>query len=106
MWCEQTVYDLLTSCPSLFHDEDFSDLDIRSGGETLKVHKAVVCARSDFFKIACKKAAFKVWQAHELRSTHRGPRGTSPLYCGRQNTGLALASRVLVTSDERRENGS
>lgn len=44
----------------MYNDEDYADLTIRSGSQTFKVHKAIVCARSDFFKVACKKSAFKV----------------------------------------------
>ena len=30
------------------------------GSSTFKVHKAVVCTRSDFFRAACRKDTFKV----------------------------------------------
>ncbi|KAI7103774.1 hypothetical protein KC340_g7823 [Hortaea werneckii] len=38
---------------------EYSDLTIKCGLRTFKVHKAIVCARSDYFAVACKPGAFK-----------------------------------------------
>lgn len=38
----------------------YSDLTLRCGSKGFKVHKAVVCAQSDFFSDACKLEGFKV----------------------------------------------
>ncbi|PNS20446.1 hypothetical protein CAC42_5896 [Sphaceloma murrayae] len=45
---------------SLFTNEDpFSDLIIRCGGDEYRVHKAVLCSQSQWFKIACQLEHFK-----------------------------------------------
>lgn len=46
----------------LFEEEDYKDLTIICGSERIRVHKALVCSRSDFFKAACKKGTFKEGQ--------------------------------------------
>ncbi|GAB1740736.1 hypothetical protein NU219Hw_g5821t1 [Hortaea werneckii] len=38
---------------------EYSDLTIKCGLRTFKVHKAIVCARSEYFAAACKPGAFK-----------------------------------------------
>ncbi|KAI7218604.1 hypothetical protein KC333_g3497 [Hortaea werneckii] len=38
---------------------EYSDLTIKCGLRTFKVHKAIVCARSEYFAAACKPDAFK-----------------------------------------------
>lgn len=38
----------------------YSDLTLRCGSKDFKVHKAVVCAQSEFFANACKPEGFKV----------------------------------------------
>lgn len=50
---------------SLFGDEEYSDLTITCGPHTFRVHKAIVCPRSDYFKAACRKGRFKVSAAAE-----------------------------------------
>ncbi|KAI6799312.1 hypothetical protein KC363_g7669 [Hortaea werneckii] len=37
----------------------YSDLTIKCGLRTFKVHQAIVCARSEYFAAACKPGAFK-----------------------------------------------
>lgn len=44
----------------LYLDEEYADLELRCGDQSYKLHKAVICNRSDFFKAACKKDTFKV----------------------------------------------
>ncbi|KAH9826501.1 hypothetical protein Tdes44962_MAKER00464 [Teratosphaeria destructans] len=44
----------------LLKSGDYSDLRIKCGDKEFKVHKAIVCARSEYFAKACKPGAFKV----------------------------------------------
>ncbi|RMX80324.1 hypothetical protein D0869_07633 [Hortaea werneckii] len=44
---------------SLLDTGEYSDLTIKCGLRTFKVHKAIVCARSEYFAAACKPDAFK-----------------------------------------------
>ncbi|KAI7237999.1 hypothetical protein KC330_g2867 [Hortaea werneckii] len=50
---------------------EYSDLTIKCGLRTFKVHKAIVCARSEYFAAACKPGAFKEGETGiiELQST-------------------------------------
>ncbi|KAI7153323.1 hypothetical protein KC349_g8457 [Hortaea werneckii] len=50
---------------------EYSDLTIKCGLRTFKVHKAIVCARSEYFAAACKPDAFKegATGSIELQST-------------------------------------
>lgn len=43
----------------LYAEEDYKDLTIICGSERIRVHKAIVCSRCDFFKAACKKSSYK-----------------------------------------------
>ncbi|KAI7200301.1 hypothetical protein KC316_g2264 [Hortaea werneckii] len=43
----------------LLNTGEYSDLIIKCGLRTFKVHKAIVCARSEYFAAACKPDAFK-----------------------------------------------
>jgi hypothetical protein len=44
---------------SLFKSEEFSDFTIKCGPYEFKVHKAVICAQSEYFKAACRSNSFK-----------------------------------------------
>ncbi|SMQ49240.1 unnamed protein product [Zymoseptoria tritici ST99CH_3D7] len=44
---------------NLFKSGDFSDFTIKCGPYHFEVHKAVICAQSEFFKAACKTNSFK-----------------------------------------------
>lgn len=54
------VESLVNSVERLFGDEEYADLTIVAGQRTFRVHKAVICPRSGFFRAACKKGTFKV----------------------------------------------
>lgn len=43
----------------LFNDPEYSDLEVRCGNRTWKVHRVIVCGRCEFFK-ACVDRNFKV----------------------------------------------
>ncbi|KAI7376996.1 hypothetical protein KC336_g19652, partial [Hortaea werneckii] len=43
----------------LLNTGKYSDLTIKCGLRTFKVHQAIVCARSEYFAAACKPGAFK-----------------------------------------------
>lgn len=54
---------------SLLDTGAYSDLTIRCGGYERKVHRAIICTRSDVFAAACKPNAFKVrYACHYLVS--------------------------------------
>ncbi|KAK8184895.1 BTB/POZ protein [Phyllosticta capitalensis] len=40
--------------PGLLESGQYSDLEVHCGGEVFKVHKAIVCPQSDFFRLAVK----------------------------------------------------
>ncbi|KLU84725.1 hypothetical protein MAPG_03764 [Magnaporthiopsis poae ATCC 64411] len=46
--------ELLGALQRLYQDADYSDLVLSWGGQDYKVHKAIVCPRSDFFAAACR----------------------------------------------------
>ncbi|KAI7265124.1 hypothetical protein KC345_g8569 [Hortaea werneckii] len=43
----------------LLETGEYSDLTIKCGDRTFKVHKIIICARSEYFAAACKPGAFK-----------------------------------------------
>jgi len=45
---------------SLFGNDEYADLTIVCGPLTFRVHKAIVCPRSAYFRSACRKGYFKV----------------------------------------------
>ncbi|KAL8822347.1 MAG: hypothetical protein Q9191_006917 [Dirinaria sp. TL-2023a] len=47
---------------SLFNSSEYSDLTITSRNKTFKVHKALVCSRSEYFQKACKQGVWKEGQ--------------------------------------------
>ncbi|TLD36083.1 Siderophore iron transporter [Venturia nashicola] len=47
------------SVSTLLGDQEYSDLRITCQTLELKVHKAIMCTQSKFFRNACKKGAFK-----------------------------------------------
>ncbi|RMY31081.1 hypothetical protein D0866_07544 [Hortaea werneckii] len=49
----------VTDLIRLLDTGEYSDLTIKCGLRTFKVHKAIVCARSEYFAAACKPGAFK-----------------------------------------------
>ena len=60
--------DLVSSLSDLFTSSKYSDLTIRCGSDLYKVHRAVVCQRSQFFAAACD-SGFKVHSG--LFTNHR-----------------------------------
>lgn len=59
---------------SLLVTGEHSDLVLRcNDGKEFKVHKAVVCAQSDFFRKACKPDKFKVGKFDPLNVNTEGP---------------------------------
>lgn len=50
---------MLILCYRLKISADYSDLTITCGEKEFKVHRAVICPRSDYFDAACK-GEFKV----------------------------------------------
>lgn len=58
------VARLRKSIEGLYGNEKYADLTVIAGPRTFKVHKAVMCPRSAFFRAACKKDTFKVCEAH------------------------------------------
>ncbi|KAK8208933.1 hypothetical protein M8818_003896 [Zalaria obscura] len=56
------MYEHLEENPwaRLLESGDYSDLIIKCGVDTYNVHKAIVCTRSNFFRIACREGTFKV----------------------------------------------
>lgn len=49
----------------LLRSGDYSDLEIKCGAETFKVHRAIVCTRSDVLARQCK-GGFKVSRGSHL----------------------------------------
>lgn len=49
---------LIVATIRIFQSNEFSDFEIRSGSQSFKVHKAVICAQSAYFRAPC--AQFKV----------------------------------------------
>ncbi|KAK3071139.1 hypothetical protein LTR53_009182 [Teratosphaeriaceae sp. CCFEE 6253] len=48
------------TCVRVLHDApEYSDLTIRCGEDTYRLHKAIVCARSPVLDAACRKARFR-----------------------------------------------
>ena len=60
--------DLMNSLSDIYGSSKYSDLTIHCGSDVYKVHRAIICSRSDFFAAACD-SGFKV---HTGRSVSRG----------------------------------
>jgi len=52
----------------IYESGDYSDLTVICGGDVYKVHKAIICPRSDFFSKACRDKAWKVLRPVTERS--------------------------------------
>lgn len=50
----------------LLISQEFSDLKIQCGKYSFSVHKPIVCAQSEYFRVACRKGTFKVTCVIEL----------------------------------------
>lgn len=57
--------ELVNSLSNLFGSSKYSDLTIRCGSDLYKVHRAVICQRSDFFAVACD-SGFKVHDGQSM----------------------------------------
>ncbi|KAG9647929.1 hypothetical protein KCU95_g15647, partial [Aureobasidium melanogenum] len=55
MVAEKALQTLLKGMADLQDYGDHADLTITCGSDTYKVHKAIVCSQSEFFKLACRK---------------------------------------------------
>ncbi|KAL8404880.1 hypothetical protein RB594_009675 [Gaeumannomyces avenae] len=51
---EDCTTELLVALKGLYQSGDYSDLTLSCGGKDYKLHKSVVCPRSDFFAAACR----------------------------------------------------
>ncbi len=51
--------DLLSALNNLFSSSKYSDLTVRCGPDEYKVHRSILCLRSEFFAAACD-GGFKV----------------------------------------------
>ncbi|KAF2221710.1 hypothetical protein BDZ85DRAFT_320031 [Elsinoe ampelina] len=56
----QPQHGSLVMLSGLRESGDYSDLIVKCGSKIHRVHKAILCSRSDYFKVACKPDAFKV----------------------------------------------
>jgi len=63
-----TSSDIANVNGRLSGDEDYPDLTVTCGPNIFKVHKAIVCPRSEYFKTACRKGCFKVCDASSEES--------------------------------------
>ncbi|KAK1067296.1 hypothetical protein LTR12_014367 [Friedmanniomyces endolithicus] len=51
---------------NLYENEKFADFTIICGPHTFRVHKAVICAHSEYFTIACSGGSFREGEKGEL----------------------------------------
>jgi hypothetical protein len=73
-------HNSITKAHRLYHDDSCQDLVIILSKETIKVHKAILCSRSDFFRVACKKSTFKEGEESviDLSADDEDPIGNHP----------------------------
>ncbi|KAK3112338.1 hypothetical protein LTR53_011495 [Teratosphaeriaceae sp. CCFEE 6253] len=57
---------MVESMRTLRTNDEYSDPTIVCGSDRYRVHKAVVCAQSPFFKAACRKGTFKESEESEI----------------------------------------
>lgn len=51
---QDSTNELLEALKGLYQSGDYSDLTLSCGGKDYKLHKSIVCPRSDFFAAACR----------------------------------------------------
>lgn len=59
----------------LYESGEYSDLTVKCGLRSFKVHKSVLCPRSKYFATACRKGTFKEGQEGviTLKAVDNGP---------------------------------
>ena len=57
--------NLISGLSNIFGSSKYSDLTVCCGSDVYKVHRAVICPRSDFFAAACD-SGFKVHTGHSI----------------------------------------
>lgn len=57
--------DLISGLGNAFGSSKYSDLTIHCGSDVYKLHRVVICPRSDFFAAACD-SGFKVHTGHSI----------------------------------------
>lgn len=74
-----TTLDADATC-SLHLSQEYSDLTVQCGAKEWKVHKAIVCSQSGFFKKACKGD----WLVSDLPAVHELTKPVSGSHQGRR----------------------